>query len=340
MDEDWIYEREKWLDLEKSKLLGFYRRNKELIVKLVMGFLLALFFFYLIFLRPPSDFPTHKIIHIKDGATLEEIASSLNSKKVIRSPSLFKALAFVSGNQKRLLAGDYFFNRKLNVLMVLNRFSKGEYGITPTKVIFQEGVTIAEIGKILKLEFEDFEEAEFLRLAEGKEGFLFPDTYKFLPNVGPRQVIFDMEQNFNKKINPLLAEIEESGHTLNEVIIMASLLEKEARTKESREMISGILWKRISIGMRLQVDAVFPYIIGKNTFQLTLKDLNFDSPYNTYKYEGLPFGPIANPGLSAIEATLRPVESNYLFYLSDKAGNMHYAEDFEGHKKNKARYLR
>src|SRR3989338_1471741 len=98
--------------------------------------------------------------------------------------------------------------------------------------------------------------------------------------------------------------------------------------------------ERIERGMLLQVDAVFPYIIGKNTFEVTLDDLKTDSPYNTYKYKGLPKGPISNPGMDAILAAVYPEKTDYLFYLSDLDGNMHYAADFEGHKVNKFRYLR
>jgi UPF0755 protein len=327
-------------DFQKLKDLKFYKENQKTIVKIVMGILLIILFIYLILFSPPSNFPTNKIIEIEEGFLVGEIAILLESENVIRYPSLFKLFTFISGNQKDLFAGDYFFNRKLNMFSVLSRISRGEFNISPTRITFPEGVTIAEIGEILKQEFEDFEKEDFLRLANGKEGFLFPDTYRFLPNVGPRKVIFDMERNFSKRLEPLLPEIEESEYSLKEIITMASLLEEEARTRETREIISGILWSRIDIGMRLQVDAVFPYIIGKNTFELSIEDLDFDSPYNTYKYEGLPIGPISNPGLSSIESALRPKESDYLFYLSDMDGNMHYSKDFEGHKKNKRIYLK
>ena len=120
---------------------------------------------------------------------------------------------------------------------------------------------------------------------------------------------------------------------------MASLLEKEARTTESRRIIAGILWKRLEIGMLLQVDAVFGYIINKGSLQLTLEDLSIDSPYNTYRYKGLPIGPIANPGLDSLQAATMPILTDYLFYLSDKEGTMHYSETFEEHKRKKRLYL-
>jgi UPF0755 protein len=120
---------------------------------------------------------------------------------------------------------------------------------------------------------------------------------------------------------------------------MASLVEEETRTPADRRLVAGILWKRIKLGMPLQVDAVFPYINGKNTYEVTARDLKIDSPYNTYLYPGLPIAPIANPGLDSIKAAIEPAESPYLYYLSDRAGAMHYAKTFEEHKRNRELYL-
>ena len=133
--------------------------------------------------------------------------------------------------------------------------------------------------------------------------------------------------------------LKKSGKTLREVVIMASLLEKEAAKTEDRRMVAGILWKRISIGMPLQVDAVFPYIIGKNTFDLTRADLKVDSPYNTYKYKGLPVGPIANPGLDSMVAAMTPVKSNYIFYLTDMQSKFHFSVTYAQHLANQKKYL-
>jgi len=120
---------------------------------------------------------------------------------------------------------------------------------------------------------------------------------------------------------------------------MASLLEEEARTLETRRMISGILWHRIDIDMPLQVDAVFPYILGKNTYEVTLEELKIDSPYNTYKYKGLPFGPISNPGLSSLSAAANPIENDNIFYLADVKGNTYYSKTFDEHKRKKSLYV-
>ena len=120
---------------------------------------------------------------------------------------------------------------------------------------------------------------------------------------------------------------------------MASLLEEEAATLEDRQIIAGILWRRMAAGMPLQVDAVFPYIIGKNSFELTTNDLKTDSPYNTYTNRGLPPGPITNPGLDSILAAVTPQKTSYVYYLSDHDGNFHYSTTYEQHLQAKAKYL-
>jgi UPF0755 protein len=130
------------------------------------------------------------------------------------------------------------------------------------------------------------------------------------------------------------------GKPEGDIIKMASIVEEEGRTMETREIIAGILWKRISIKMPLQVDSSFKYINGKTTATLTTEDLKIDSPYNSYTNRGLPPTPISNPGLAAIRATINPIKTPYLYFLSDKNGNMHYAITFEEHVENKLKYLK
>ena len=172
------------------------------------------------------------------------------------------------------------------------------------------------------------------------EGFLFPDTYFIPQNISPKGVIELMIKNLDEKITVKMREdIKESGKTFFDIIIMASILENEAITFKDKKIVSGLLWKRLEEGMPLQVDATLQYFTGKNTFQLTLEDLDLDSPYNTYEYKGLPLGPITNPGIWSIKAAIYPEESPYWFYLSDKESIIHYSETFEEHKAKKFKYL-
>jgi UPF0755 protein len=168
---------------------------------------------------------------------------------------------------------------------------------------------------------------------------MFPDTYFFRPGQSTEAILSVFENNFSVKLLKAQKAIAASGHSLDEILTMASILEKEASKTQDRQKIAGVLWHRIDVGMPLQVDSVFPYILGKNTFQLTLEDLKYDSPYNTYKYKGLPPGPINNPGLDSIIAAATPEKSKYVFFLSDRQGNFHYSVTYTGHLANKRKYL-
>jgi UPF0755 protein len=307
-------------------------------VSVLAGVLLAVI--WTLTAYPPFDFGAPRIVKIPAGATLTSEARALKAAHVIRSETLFQLTAVLLGGERGLIAGSYYFSAPQDVFVVAARMVSGKYDLDPVKVTLPEGVTVEEIASILGDKLAYFDTPTFLALAQGKEGYLFPDTYYFLPTEEPQVVLTALEQNFYKKVQPLRGDIAVSGHTLSDIVIMASLLEEEARTTESRQMISGILWKRISIGMRLQVDAVFPYILGKNTFQVTKADLATDSPYNTYTHAGLPIGPISNPGFDALAAAAHPIASTYLFYLSDKSGTMHYSKTYSQHLRNVNLYLR
>jgi len=209
----------------------------------------------------------------------------------------------------------------------LSRFTKGEFGFKPVKVTVAEGLTVKKIAELLG-DFENFDKKEFLEKTGKLEGYLFPDTYLFLPFAETEQIIGTMTDNFKKK----------AGDVGKDIVIMASLIEKEVPDSDDRKIVSGILWKRLKLGMALQVDAVFPYITGKQ--KVLLDDLKIDSPYNTYLHKGLPPGPIANPGLDAIIAARNPQETSYLYYLSGNDGKTHFAKTFSEHLRNKEKYLR
>lgn len=300
----------------------------------------ALVVLYMGLVTSPSKFPVGTLVSIEHGMTLSQIAELLEHEEVIKSPLVFTSLVMVAGGGSGVLSGDYFFEKDHSVFGIARRLIKGIYGLTPMRVTLPEGATVSEMADILARKIPDFDADAFRALAEEDEGFLFPDTYLFVPNISEEHVYRKLRSTFDEKIAEIDDEFEDSPWSVRDIVIMASILEEEARTTKTRRMIAGILWERIDIGMPLQVDAVFPYINGKNTFELTLDDLKVDSPYNTYKYKGLPVGPITNPGLDSILAALNPIASDYLFYLSDMSGTMHYAEDFERHKINKARYLR
>ena len=289
--------------------------------------------------RAPATFPSQTIVHIPEGMTLYDISLTLKEQHVIQSPGLLRVLTTLLGGEHSIQSGDYLFGRHPGVGKIALMLSRGEFGIEAVRITIPEGATAREIGEILGRRLPAFDKETFIQIAKEKEGYLFPDTYFLSPRITPLDAVVAMEKQFQKQVTPLLEEVSAFGKTLDEVVTMASLLEKEARTKESRQTIAGILWRRISLGMPLQVDAVFGYIHDTNTFHPTYDDLDVDSPYNTYRNKGLPPGPIANPGLSAIRAAIEPIKTNYLFYLSDRSGTIYYSATFEEHVAKKHLFL-
>lgn len=321
----------------------YFRGAHNIHIRYFSGVTLVIFVIFVIFFHAlfisPRDFPVGILIKVERGMTLDDISARLYEKDAIRSQFIFTTLVTLLAGDRGSLAGDYFFSIPETAWGMAERITRGEYGLDPIRITFPEGVTVAEIVEVLDSKLPSFDKWTFVRLSQGKEGYLFPDTYFFLPNVGPEEIIREMSENFENKLVALAETIEKSGKTQEEIIIMASIIEREAITFKDKQIVSGILWKRIEISMPLQVDAPFVYAINKGSFELTRADLKTDSPYNTYTRKGLPVGPIANPGLDSIIAAIEPAETQYLFYLSDRYSKMHYAKDFEGHKKNRRLYL-
>ena len=207
-------------------------------------------------------------------------------------------------------------------------------------VTIPEGLSVKQIGEVLE-SAKIFSKEDFIKIAQKEEGYLFPDTYRFYKDAKPEDIIVRMKENFNKKVTPeILKEIEKSKRPLGEIIIMASMLEEEVRSTEDRQLVAGILWKRLDRDMGLNVDATLGYILGKESLELTVEDLTIDSFYNTYRYRGLPPTPISNPGLDTILAATNPTPSKYFYYLTDKEGKARYAVTLEEHALNKRKYLR
>jgi UPF0755 protein len=300
-----------------------------------------LFSLYLITFAPPLNFPTSLLIKIPRGVSVGEASSILKEKNVIYSTTFFEIANRLQPGGNKVVAGEYFFAGPQNVFMVAWRLARGEHDLTPVKIRIPDGARAKEITQLFDKEIPDFNREAFFAMALPKEGRLFPDTYFFLPGEDADVMLDALENNFERHIEEktVADAIKKFGKPLGDVLTMASLLEKEASVTADRQVIAGILWKRVAIGMPLQVDAVFPYIIGVGSLNLTSVQLKTDSPYNTYTNKGLPPGPIANPSIDAIVAAVTPTKSNYLYYLSDKNGVFHYASTYAGHLANKRKYL-
>jgi UPF0755 protein len=291
----------------------------------------------------PSNFPKDTIVSVKSGQTLRGFSQTLEETNVIKSKFAFKSLVYLFGGGKGLRAGDYYLEKSQNAITLAWRFSNSRYNLKNIRITIPEGFSVIEIADIFKREkkFNYFSADQFKKLAAKYEGYLFPDTYLFLPNITAQGVIDAMLLNYQKRVEPLAAEVFVFGRPIKDVINMASIIEEEARTLETREIIAGILWKRLDMGMALQVDSAFAFVNGeKDSKDLSLEDLKIESPYNTYLHVGLPPTPISNPGINAIKATINPIKTKYYYYLSDDDGNMHYAITHDEHVMNKQKYLR
>ena len=320
--------------------LNFLKRRDVIVVIVIAALLLLVILLYIGTYTAPREFPRGEIVIVEDGASLEQVAQDLSDRGVIRSPLVFRSLVIMMSAENAVQAGHYMFNEKINVRGVALRIVNGEYDIPPQKITVPEGTNVYEIATLLDEEIDNFDVGEFLKIARDKEGYLFPDTYFFAPGTDAKQVVDIMEHTFWKRLDEVNDRLASSTKSTAEIIIMASIIEREAYNSDERRMISGILWKRIDDGMPLQVDATFSHVNGKNSFTLTLEDLtSTSSPYNTYTNLGLPPGPISNPGLDSIIAALEPEKSPYYFYLHGRDGEIRYAETFDGHKVNRKNYL-
>ena len=320
-------------NLFTEKKLSIFTFLKLILLKFLLKFkrdfyfrftviFLAIFFICFLSLNylfsAPVDFPTNSIFQIEKGKSLRGVSFDLKEAKIIRSRLAFESFFIVFGSEKKIKEGQYTFEKKISVIKVAEIISKGEKLSPAVKITIPEGFTVNEIAELLEKKIPNFNTTEFLFFAKDKEGYLFPDTYFFSKEDNFKEVLKYMQENYQKKIASFRQLFIKAGRTENEVITMASIIEEEASGIDDREIISGILWRRLSMNMPLQVDAI----------------------KSTYKSVGLPPKPISNPGLKAIKSALNPVSSPYLYYLHDKNGNIYYARSFEEHKANISKYLK
>jgi len=288
----------------------------------------------------PVHLSQEVLITIPEGYSVRQTSRVLAEHGVVTSQYGFELFARIF--DREVHAGRYQFTAGIHILATVSqRLSESDYGDAYVNITIPEGSTRHDIASILEKSELAISKELFMNASNGKEGYLFPDTYYFVPGDTVATVLAKLQSTFDDKITKLELDISNSPHNLNEILTMASLIEREASSDEQEmKIISGILWKRIAKGMPLQVDAPFMFLLGKTSSQLTLADLAIDSPYNTYVHTGLPPSPIGNPGIRAIEAALYPIDNSYFFYLHGSQGGVHYAKNFEEHKANKQAYLK
>lgn len=288
----------------------------------------------------PTDFPKGGIVSIAPGSSLQEVAKTLHEDGFIRSSAAFVTFVTIFGGEHSISSGDYYFAQPTPVFGVAWQISHGRHNLEPVKVTIPEGRNVREIGAILDERLPGFAVDQFVQLATQYEGYLFPETYFFYPKTDPANVLKEMRAMFKTKAEPELVAKKLGGRKAGDIIVMASLIEREARGDDDRSTIAGILYNRLSRGMPLQVDASVAFARGIPEGDIVKSDLSIDSPYNTYVYRGLPPGPISNPGLESIYAAENPTATEYLYYLHDRHGMIHYAKTYAEHQKNVYKYLK
>lgn len=302
---------------------------------------------------PVSSSESNKRFVIVRGASAVQIANNLQKEGLIKSPLAFKIYVQTRNKASKIQAGEYILSPHLSMVQIVDELLEGpdELWVTIPEGLRREEIPDKFISslKLAEARAEQFRE-EFLVESEGKEGYLFPDTYLFPRDVTGKQVITTMQQTFNKVISPLQNDIKESSYSLEQLVTLASIIERETKTQEERPIVAGIYFNRLEIGMPLQADATAQYAHANINCKaqgtkcdwwptLLRDDLEINSPFNTYKISGIPPSPIANPGATSLEAVVQPQETDYLYYIHDDEGQIYYAETLDEHNQNVRTYL-
>ena len=321
-------------------------RKKVAIISLVLLFLAALILCAasgLFFIRPADEGGKNELVIVREGLSLKEVAGELDRKKIIRNKALFELWAKLLGYSRKIKAGEYELGPHMSPKRILEKLTKGEVITYPVTV--PEGFTAAQISQLLH-EGGLIEKEKFMSLindptllkryglsAPSLEGYLYPETYHFARGISARSTVDAMVGRFWQVVSPLKERMEEVGMDLPEVITLASIVEKETGLAEERPTIASVFLNRLKRRMRLESDPTVIYGIKDFDGNLTRKDLNRATPYNTYIIRGLPPGPIANPGLEAIRAVLYPAKTDYLYFVSKNDGSHHFSKTLSEHNK-------
>ncbi len=304
---------------------------------------------------------------IEEGDSMALIVERLKKIDLIEDGKWFLFFGKLLGKDRHIQAGRYDFNKGITLYSLFNKLVKGK--VTSIKVVIPEGLTIRGIARILRNEI-DVDSAEFVKIATDSqfaknldipasnlEGYLFPNTYKLHWGMDPARLSQTMVGEFKKTFTPNLSErAKEINFSLHEVVTLGSMIEAEAKDGEEREMISAVYHNRLKLGMLLQCDPTVIYALrgkqlgtrrnlnrpgGQASAQpLLLKDLKVDSPYNTYRYPGLPPGPICNPGKASILAALYPAEVDYLYFVAKGDGTHIFSSTLDEHNRAKNKIKR
>jgi UPF0755 protein len=324
------------------------------VIATVLLLLLFITWFSLEFYLPLKTQPNTVVFEVEKGQAAKEIALNLKKNGIIKKtwPFLMGYRIFFPGQS--LKAGEYAIAIPDSPKNILNVLSEGNVHLH--SITIPEGLIIQEIANLLEL--ADFAAKEdFLKDAENPslisaldkdaptlEGYLFPETYHFAKGASAKEIVAAMVYQFMKVFTQEWIErAEELGMSIRDVVILASLIEKETSLREEKRLVSAVFHNRLKMGMKLDCDPTIIYALkreGRFKKRLRTKDLKFNSPFNTYLYPGLPPGPIANPGKDSIEAALYPADEKFLYFVSRNDGSHHFSQSFREHQNAVNKYQR
>lgn len=320
--------------------MKFVKRHRLSVLLTILVFGIA---FFIVLVRTPIDQKGRvEEIEIQKGAKLAQIAKMLKDAKLIRSTTAFTILARLKNVSGKIKAGEYAFTSSMPPTVILDKLVRGE--VVGHVVIVPEGFTISQIADAI-VEAKVPKGKNFLKAATDREllaslkvpgttaeGYLFPETYYLTRSMSEKEILTLMVTEFWKKVTPeLIEEAYKVGLDLQKMITLASLIEKEARIKEEKPLISAVFHNRLKKGMRLQCDPTAVYGIKDFEGVVLKSHLRKKSPYNTYIIYGLPPGPIANPGMDSIKAAVNPAPVDYLYFVSRNDGSHQFSSTLAHH---------
>ncbi|MFZ3301163.1 MAG: endolytic transglycosylase MltG [Microgenomates group bacterium] len=322
-----------------TKFAKLIKSISVFVIIIILAVFVGIYLIKQTFLPVSNDSKTVDFM-INKGASVSQIGNNLQKAGLVKSGIAFKFYIQLTNSQNKIQAGEFQLAPNLGLTEIVEKLKKGptELWVTIPEGTRREEVAIKFATALNKdQKFID----DFMALTEGKEGYLFPDTYLFPKAATVNQIVNKLESTFEAKVK----------NATREQIIMASLLERETFADSEKPIVAGVLFKRLENDWPLQVDATLQYAKDSSKFKtisssnkywepIYSNDKEIDSPFNTYKNLGLPPAPISNPGLSTIEASINPEESDYWYYIHDNSGKIHFARDLSEHNANIAKYLR
>lgn len=332
-------------------MLPFKPTSKTLAVFLVRFCLVLLLSWYLLcLLVPTGSGTTVHDVSFPTGSGIKKLATELKSAGIIRSSWHFVLVSRLRGQAHRLKAGDYRFNDAMTASDILNKVVAGD--VDYRRFVLPEGYSIYQAAELLEQKGY-FKKDAFLEKCRDKallgrlsiqatsvEGYLYPATYNLPRNGNEEQLIEQMVGQFKKSSAGVMDGEGRSGLSQHDIVILASVIEKEAVSPEEKPLISSVFHNRLRIGMPLQSDPTAIYGVRAFSGKVSKYDIQHSSPYNTYLIKGLPLGPIGNPGLAALKAALHPATTQYLYFVARKDGTHQFSRTLDEHNRAVNRYLK